>query len=130
MLDPVLAAVEDIDARIGRRPASPALREFRFGLARARRAGGDARELLPDGAVCEGAARAAQATQALVRLQTRAGARLREIESEPQQDPRAGDATEEGGHWARWSTTCRSASHRPPNWREKRRRSSTASAGA
>jgi hypothetical protein len=100
MLDQVLAAVEDIHARIGRPPASPALREFRPGLAHVRRAAAHARELLPDGAVCEGAAKVAQAAQVLARLETRAGARLREIESEPQADPRVGDATEQGGRWA------------------------------
>jgi peptidase M23-like protein len=100
VLDPLLGAIDDLVARFATPAATAPMRNVPRRLARARRLAERARLLLPEGAVCEGAAAARRTAEVLSRLEERAALRLREIGSEPQQDPQAGDAGDDGARWA------------------------------
>ncbi|RPJ72759.1 MAG: hypothetical protein EHM24_08880, partial [Acidobacteria bacterium] len=100
VLDPVLSAIDDIVVRFADPAAAAPLRDLARGLAPARLFTERARTLLPEGAVCEGAAAARQATNVLSQVRDRATLRLRQIASQPQHEPQAGDATDQGARWA------------------------------
>jgi hypothetical protein len=100
VLDPVLSAIDDVMARFADPAAGGPLPDLARGLTPARLFMERARTLLPEGAVCEGAAAARQAADVLSQVRGRAALRLRQISSEPQHEPQAGDATDQGARWA------------------------------
>src|SRR5688500_16573141 len=63
MLDPVLGAIDDVATRFAKRPTTSPVRNLPRGLGRARRSAERALALLPEGAVCDGAAAARRTTQ-------------------------------------------------------------------
>jgi hypothetical protein len=100
VLDPARRAIADLAARFAGPSTEPPVPRLRRGLARAETRIGRARAMLPDGAVCDGAAVVQRTVLGLTRLEARAAARLRQIGAEPQDQPEAGDATDQGARHA------------------------------